>query len=232
MKPAAAKRLGRRLGVVVVALHHDVAARDDLADGLAVVRDFLALVVDDPHVARRHELDALPGLDGARAARAESAACAGSGWQIVMSGRRLGQPVDVRDLPAEFAFDAADGRRRRRRASREHFELSLSALRRTSSGALARPMSTVGAAQNFVIDSRSMSSKTRFATGCRRQTCVPPAAVTIHVNVQPLAWNIGSVQRYRSPGPIGKWTSRPTELTHAFRCVIITPFGRAVVPLV
>ena len=48
-------------------------------------------------------------------------------------------------------------------------------------------MRTVGAAQNAVIASRSISSKTRAGAGCRRQTCVPPAAVTVHVNVQPLA---------------------------------------------
>ena len=29
----------------------------------------------------------------------------------------------------------------------------------------------------------------------RRHTCVPPTAVTAHVYVQPLQWNIGSVHR-------------------------------------
>ena len=65
-----------------------------------------------------------------------------------------------------------------------------------------------------------------------RQTCFAPAAVTVHVNVQPLAWNIGSVHRYVSAGVIGVCASMPTQFIHALRCVIITPFGRDVVPLV
>jgi hypothetical protein len=56
-------------------------------------------------------------------------------------------------------------------------------------------ISTVGAAHILEIDSRSMSSKMSAGSVRRRQTCVPPTAVTIQVNVQPLAWNIGSVHR-------------------------------------
>ena len=61
---------------------------------------------------------------------------------------------------------------------------------------------------------------------------MPPTAVTIQVNVQPFAWNIGSVHRYRSAEVIGQCASVPTAFTQALRCVIITPFGFAVVPLV
>ena len=56
-------------------------------------------------------------------------------------------------------------------------------------------MRTVGAAQSMVIDSRAISAKTRAASTLRRQTWAPATAVTVHVNVQPLAWNMGSVQR-------------------------------------
>ena len=67
--------------------------------------------------------------------------------------------------------------------------------RRSSSGALAMPISTVGAAQNMrdllALDQLEDARGSTF----RRHTCVPPTAVTIHTNVQPLAWNIGSVQR-------------------------------------
>ena len=45
-----------------------------------------------------------------------------------------------------------------------------------------------------VIPCRS-SCQTRAGSTLRRQTCVPPAAVTAHGNVQPLQWNIGSVHR-------------------------------------
>ncbi len=62
--------------------------------------------------------------------------------------------------------------------------------------------------------------------------CAAPAAVTVHGNVQPLAWNIGSVHKKRSAGVIGQCASVPTEFIHALRCVIMTPFGREVVPLV
>ena len=61
---------------------------------------------------------------------------------------------------------------------------------------------------------------------------MPPAAVTVQVKVQPFAWNIGSVHRYRSPTAIGMCSSVPMVLIAAFRWVIITPLGRAVVPLV
>jgi hypothetical protein len=47
-----------------------------------------------------------------------------------------------------------------------------------------------------------------------------------------LAWNIGSVHRYAEPTAIGRCSRVPMVLMAAFRCVIITPFGRAVVPLV
>ena len=54
---------------------------------------------------------------------------------------------------------------------------------------------TVGAAQRCVTDSSPISPKAFAGSTALRQTCVPPAAVTIQVNVHPFAWNIGSVQR-------------------------------------
>ena len=79
VEPAVADRGGRGVRVVVVALHHDVAAHDDLAESLAVVRDLVALLVHDPQLAGGDQLDALAGFDGgagrpARARRARGAA--------------------------------------------------------------------------------------------------------------------------------------------------------------
>ncbi len=74
---------------------------------------------------------------------------------------------------------------------------------RSSAGAHAIPMRTVGAAHSIVTFSRAMLAKTEAGSTLRRQTWVAPAAVTIQTNVHPLAWNMGSVQRYRSPQPIG-----------------------------
>ena len=48
---AAAERLRRRVRIVVVALHHDIPAHDDLADRLAVRRDVVHLLVDDADFA-------------------------------------------------------------------------------------------------------------------------------------------------------------------------------------
>src|SRR5579875_666868 len=66
---------------------------------------------------------------------------------------------------------------------------------RTSAGALAMLISTVGAAQSIVAFSSRMVVKMARGSTLRRQRCVPPTAVTIQVNVHPLAWNIGSVHR-------------------------------------
>ena len=103
---------------------------------------------------------------------------------------------------------------------------------RASAGALASMISTVGAAHMCVTDSSRISRNASAGSTARRQTCAPPTAVTTHVNVQPLAWNMGSVQRYRVPQFMGQWTSVPTTFAQAFRWVIITPLGREVVPLV
>ena len=88
------------------------------------------------------------------------------------------------------------------------------------------------AAPTVLIGIASSPDEMRAGSTRRRQTWVPPTAVTIQTKVQPLAWNIGSVHRYRSAGVIGMCTSVPTAFTQALRCVIITPFGREVVPLV
>ena len=52
-----------RLGIVVVALHDDVAADDDLAERLAVARHLVALVVHHAQLAGGDQFDALPRLD-------------------------------------------------------------------------------------------------------------------------------------------------------------------------
>ncbi len=77
-----------------------------------------------------------------------------------------------------------------------------------------------------------MSAYALAASTLRMHTCAAPAAVTVQVNVHPFAWNMGSVHRYRSPGAMDQCVSVPIEFTQALRWVIITPFGREVVPLV
>src|SRR5260370_25763839 len=72
--------------------------------------------------------------------------------------------------------------------------------RRSSAGALAMAISTVGAAQSMVMRSSLTSAKMRAGSTLRRHTCVAPTAVTVQTNVQPLAWNIGSLHMYLAAG--------------------------------
>ena len=53
------------------------------------------------------------------------------------------------------------------------------------------PISTVGAAHSMLTRSWLIVANIRAGSTLRRHTCVPPTAVTVHTNVQPLAWNIG-----------------------------------------
>ena len=85
VKASAAKRIRRRLGIAEVSFHHLVAAHDDLADGFAVVRNLVVVVVDDPQLAGRRHLDACARLDIRKLAPREFAV-APSGSQIVMNG--------------------------------------------------------------------------------------------------------------------------------------------------
>ena len=56
-------------------------------------------------------------------------------------------------------------------------------------------VSTVGAALKWVTPSSRSSCQIRSGSTLRRQTWVPPTAVTAQVMHQPLQWNIGKVHR-------------------------------------
>src|SRR5262245_30607097 len=104
MEPAVAHRLGSPLGVVVVALHDDVAADGDLTQRLAVVRYLAAGLVHHPQLARTDQLDALARLDPG-ALRERQVPVLGARLAEGDEGRRFGEAVDLRQLPAEFALD-------------------------------------------------------------------------------------------------------------------------------
>ena len=93
-------------------------------------------------------------------------------------------------------------------------------------------VSTVGAALKWVIPSVRSSRQISAGSTARRQTWVPPAAVTAQVKHQPLQWNIGSVHRYLAPGPRRAWYAIAAACRYAPRWWYITPLGRPVVPLV
>ena len=54
---------------------------------------------------------------------------------------------------------------------------------------------TVGAPLRWVTPCSRISDQITSPRTSRRQTCVPPIAVTAHGVHQPLQWNIGSVHR-------------------------------------
>ena len=64
-----------------------------------------------------------------------------------------------------------------------------------SAGACTSMLSTTGAPHMWVTRVSTIESKMRRGSTLRRHTCVPAAAVTAHVKVQPEQWNIGSVHR-------------------------------------
>ena len=88
---------------------------------------------------------------------------------------------------------------------------------RALAGAFARDISTVGAAHSQPTCSERTRSKTRAGSTLGRQMCRPPAAVMIHTNVQPLAWNMGSVHRYVSSTVMWKWTRVSITFIQALR---------------
>jgi hypothetical protein len=57
------------------------------------------------------------------------------------------------------------------------------------------PINTVGAQHSVVTFSDLIRAKISGGATLRKQTCTPPTAVIVHVNVQPFAWNIGRVHR-------------------------------------
>ena len=56
-------------------------------------------------------------------------------------------------------------------------------------------VTTVGAPLRWVTPCSRINDQITSPRTSRRQTCVPPIAVTAHGVHQPLQWNIGSVHR-------------------------------------
>ena len=103
VKPAAGKGLLRRLLVLQIALHHDIAAKHDLADGLAIARHLAhGFGIDHGDAFLQRVGHTLPSLQLRTLI----------GWQIVPArllgaDRRraidLGQPVNMRQLDADIS---------------------------------------------------------------------------------------------------------------------------------
>ena len=110
--------------------------------------------------------------------------------------RRLGQPVDLRDRPSRARPRCARSSRPRAARRRSARARRAAAPAQTPRARWRCAISTVGAAHSIVIRSpRDELEDLRAARPCAGRRARAPTAVTVHVNVQPLAWNIGSVQR-------------------------------------
>src|SRR5204862_5836970 len=102
----------------------------------------------------------------------------------------------------------------------------------TPSGAWISIVITMGAPHMWVTPCRAMAGKISAGSTRRRQTCVPPTAVTAHVYVQPLQWNIGSVQRYTDFASSPNMSALPSGFRYPPRWWETTPLGLPVVPAV
>ncbi len=124
-------------------------------------------------------------LSTARSA-GERSACSGSGSHTVMNGAVSVSPytcvMSQPNSPSSRSMVAAAGG-----APAVITRTPAGTSPRAAAGALASEISTVGAAHSQPTRSPAISEKTCAGSTLRRQTCVPPAAVTVQVNVHPLA---------------------------------------------
>ena len=108
MEIAVPNRLGGLLRLLPIALEHDVGAGTDLADGLAILRHRVAVVVQNL------EVHADAGHAGAGAALVVLDFGVVVGMRDREQRRRFGEAVDLQEFPAEFGLQPLDegGRRR------------------------------------------------------------------------------------------------------------------------
>src|SRR5262249_31462514 len=114
VEPSAAKRLGGGVGLLEVALHHVVAAHDDLSERLGVHRHILHVLVDHPYEIEDHVALALArGLPGHLVGRQAIPLRVPGAHRV--RAVRLGEPVDVHRPEAQL-LELREERRRWRRA--------------------------------------------------------------------------------------------------------------------
>src|SRR5439155_15779303 len=127
VEPAIAYGFRCRIGIVVVAGHHHIAAHADLAQGLAIVRHLIAVVVHHNQLA--HVISSTPWRDLIAArSRGASWLCSGNGSQIVINGEVSVSPYtcvssqpnshSIRSIVAARRGAPAANRRTPRRALR------------------------------------------------------------------------------------------------------------------
>src|SRR5262245_4393131 len=95
VEPAALERTFGRLGIAVIARHHDIASRDYLADRGTIARHVPARFVHDPQLARCDQLYALSSLDPRPVGRRELGVLR-PGLADSDEGRCLGETINLR----------------------------------------------------------------------------------------------------------------------------------------
>ncbi len=101
-----------------------------------------------------------------------------------------------------------------------------------SCAASSTVLTTAGAPHSSVTPWCATRRRISGPSTLRSTTCCPPMPLTAYVMPQPLQWNIGSVCRYTSRSHTPACQPNVAAFTQMLRCVICTPLGRAVVPLV
>src|SRR6186713_1998539 len=107
VKPATLKRARRRLRVAKVARHHHVTAHGYLTHGRTIVRHFIAIGIGHAKLSRRQQLYTLPSLD-ARALGRSQRRVRRTRFANRDEWSSLGEAIDMRDRPSEFALDSFD----------------------------------------------------------------------------------------------------------------------------
>src|SRR3989454_10302751 len=98
MKPASLKGTRRSFRVVVIALHDHIAACHNFAECCPVVRNLVALFIDDQEFTGSDQLHSLAGLDSSACLRRKR----GMLWTWLADGeegRCLSQAIYLYDLP-------------------------------------------------------------------------------------------------------------------------------------
>ncbi len=193
MEPAAPEGLGRGLGVLEIALHHDVAAEHDLAHGLAIGGHALhRLGIHHGEILERMVANALPRLLGGARRAVEQVPV---GLPVIDHRRAIGfgQAIEMRDVEPLLGHGGEHRFRRRRRGGEELHLLRQRAL--LGIGRAEDRRHDDGGAAEMGDRCFASASQMRFDRTQRSVTWVPPTTESDQGKHQPLQWNMGSVQR-------------------------------------
>ncbi len=194
VEPPAGERLLGGLGVLEVPHHRDVAAEDDLADGLAVRRHLVARRAGRSRSSRPRAGSARPAGRCAGRGSRRPAPPRRRAWRRRRRARSLGQPVDVGEVDPE-PFGALEGAGRRGRGRDHRVELVVERRPQFGAGRRGAGCGRRARRSSGSRGARRPAGRSSPRPPLRRQTFVPAFAAIVQGKHQPLQWNIGSVHR-------------------------------------